>query len=214
MSEPTSRADAHLASRNDHKLWHGRGYLPHFDAAGVVQAVTFRLADALPSEIVERWRAELGYRGDLRADDPAGDALRARITRFEDAGHGECWLTKPEIGRIVEDALLHFDGQRYRLPAWCVMPNHVHAVVETYRGWPLDRVVQSWKSFTSKRANAALGRRGEFWMADYFDRFIRNERHFAAAVSYVERNPVAAGLVQIPEAWRFSSARRRPAGRA
>jgi REP element-mobilizing transposase RayT len=89
------------------------------------------------------------------------------------------------------------------------MPNHVHSLIETLDGFPLSGVVHSWKSFTAKRANAVLGRSGEFWMADYYDRYVRDARHFAVAVRYIEMNPVAAGLAPVAEAWAFSSARRR-----
>jgi putative transposase len=192
-----------------HKAWYSRGYLPHFDVPGTVQGVTFRLRDAVPHELVERWRKELGWYEDMKADDPAMVALRERIARYEDAGHGACWLARREIGRMVEDALLHFDGERYRLLAWCVMPNHVHALIKTHDGFPLGDVVQSWKSFTAHEANKVLGRRGEFWMVDYHGRYIRDEKHFTDAIRYIERNPVKAGLVKRAEDWPLSSARRR-----
>lgn len=129
-----------------------------------------------------------------------------RIEAFEDSGAGACWLKDDRIARIVEQALLHFDGARYRLLAWCVMPNHVHVVIETHQGFPLGEVVHSWKSFTANQANKVLGRTGPFWMADYYDRFVRDERHFLAVVRYVTENPVKAGLVSDASQWRWSSA--------
>ena len=107
---------------------------------------------------------------------------------------------------MVEDALLHFDGQRYGLLEWCVMPNHVHVLAQTCVGFQLDKVIHSWKSFTAKAANRVLDRKGEFWMLDYFDRFIRDETHLAATIAYIRENPVSAGLVERAEDWRFSSA--------
>jgi REP element-mobilizing transposase RayT len=89
------------------------------------------------------------------------------------------------------------------------MPNHVHVVAGVTPRWPLDGIVHSWKSYTAKRSNALLGRRGAFWFPEYHDRYIRDERHLAAARAYVERNPVVVGLVRTPEDWRYSSARRR-----
>jgi REP element-mobilizing transposase RayT len=86
------------------------------------------------------------------------------------------------------------------------MPNHVHVLIETREGYPLGAVAHSWKSFTAKEANAILGRAGNFWMPDYFDRFIRDERHYWATVAYIENNPVVAGLCRRPRDWRFSSA--------
>lgn len=142
--------------------------------------------DAVPSEVVDRWKRELGLDGNVAADDPRAADLRERLAKYEDAGHGECWLARDDIGKLVEDALLHFDSARYRLVAWCVMPNHVHVIIETMDGYPLGEVLHSWKSFTAKEANKLLGRTGEFWMPDYYDRYIRDERHLAAAVAYVE----------------------------
>src|SRR5205814_7667603 len=84
--------------------------------------------------------------------------LRRRIEEYLDAGHGQCWLRRPEIAALVEGALLHFDTQRYLLLPWCVMPNHVHALIETTAGWPLDGVLHSWKSFTSQEAGKILRR--------------------------------------------------------
>ena len=204
---PEARAK-YLGTRasRPHKLWHSRGYLPHFDQPGLLQSITFRLHDSLPGEVVERWKQELGWREEMSADDTVAVELRQRIARFEDEGHGHCWLAREDIAHLVQQALLHFDGERYRVLAWCVMPNHVHVVIETREGYPLGDVVHSWKSFTAKQANKLLERSGDFWMPDYHDRFIRDADHLAAVIAYVESNPVKAGLVRQAEEWQFSSA--------
>ena len=54
---------------------------------------------------------------------------------------------------MVASALRHFDGERYRLLAWCIMPNHVHGLVETSESWPLAAIVHSWKSYTANQLN-------------------------------------------------------------
>ncbi|HEY6981054.1 REP-associated tyrosine transposase [Reyranella sp.] len=105
----------------------------------------------------------------------------------------------------------YFDGKRYRLLAWCIMPNHVHVVVEPADGQTLGAIVHSWKSFSAKQANGILGRSGPFWHRDYFDRFIRDEGHLARTIHYVEDNPVKAGLVSMPSEWPWSSSRFRAA---
>jgi len=166
------------------------------------------LHDAVPREVMERWKAELGWLDTTQADDPKAIELRRRIDRYDDTGHGRCWLRRSEIASVVEGALLHFDGQRYRLLSWCVMPNHVHVLIDTAGGHPLSEIVHSWKSFTAKEANRLLGRTGEFWMPDYYDRFIRDARHLAAEVAYIEGNPVNAGLVKSAAEWLWSSAAR------
>lgn len=132
--------------------------------------------------------------------------LRKLIDRYEDAGHGACWLRDDRIAALVENALLYFDDQRYRLIAWCIMPNHVHGLIETGESWPLASLLHSWKSYSALGANQILGRSGDFWFREYHDRFIRDERHFRNAVTYIEQNPVKARLVRTPEEWRWSSA--------
>ena len=110
----------------------------------------------------------------------------------------------------MQETLIRWDGDRYRLLAWCVMPNHVHVLIETKA--LLAKIVQSWKSFTGRWAlqmNAELDLgvpSGALWMREYWDRFIRDETHFAYVLNYIERNPVAAGLCKEPQDWPWSSA--------
>ncbi len=190
---------AQASSLQPHKGWRSRGYLPHFDHPGLLQGITFRLWDSLPAHLAESLALEFKKSTDA--------AKRARMESYLNAGYGACYLRDPRIGRLVEDALLHFDGQRYRMIAWVVMPNHVHTLIETLEDHPLHTILHSWKSYTASEANRILGRSGRFWFPEYFDRYIRNERHFDNAVHYIHDNPVKAGLVGQPEDWPFSSAR-------
>jgi len=194
-------------TNNEPKGWYSRDYLPHCDKPGLLQSITFRLHDAVPKPIIEQWKDELRWVDGLAADDLRVVELRRRIDRYEDAGHGACWLRDARVAPLVENTLHYFDGQRYRLIAWCVMPNHVHTLVETREGWPLNRVVHSWKSFTAQKANVIVGRKGPFWFREYHDRYIRNDKHLANTIEYIENNPNAAGLVEHAAKWRFSSAR-------
>lgn len=127
-------------------------------------------------------------------------------THGVEANFGLPLFASPETAKIVEDAFLHFDDVRYRLVAWCVMPNHAHVIFEQESGWPLARVVHSWKSFTANEINRTLNRTGAVWMREYFDRFMRDNDHLSTTIGYVEANPVSAGLVERPEDWRWSSA--------
>ena len=194
----------HIQNMKDHLGWYSRDYLPHFDRPGLIQGITFRLADSMPAEVIAQWRDELAHlpEGEQKAE------FQRRIADYLDAGHGECLLRDPRIARIVEDSLLHFDGERYRLLAWVVMPNHVHALAEMHATHTLAEVVHSWKSFTAHEANKLLGRKGEFWQREYHDRYIRDGEHLEFARNYIERNPVKAGLCAKAEDWQWSSARR------
>jgi len=191
-----------MVDERKHKGWFSRGYLPHFDCPGLVQSITFRLADSLPRKAIQEWRSEFAALQSKEAE----IEIRRRIELSLDKGIGSCYLRVPEVAEITENALLHFDGTRYRLIAWCIMPNHVHVLVEMIEGFPLPDVIHSWKLFSAREANNALGRSGEFWMREYYDRYVRDVEHFEAVRRYIEDNPVKAGLVNSKELWRWSSA--------
>lgn len=187
------------------KGWYSRGYLPHFDAEETFQAITFRLADSLPKQLLDQWQTELASLPNLEAE----LERRKRIESCLDKGHGKAWLRQPKIAKLVEDALLHFDGDRYNLHAWVIMPNHVHLLILSYKDWNLSKILHTWKSYTAKQANKIINSQGKFWQEEYFDRYIRDEKHYIAAVNYIEENPVKAGLCSSKEHWPYGSAMRK-----
>lgn len=184
-----------LASR-PHRAWHSRGYLPHFDNGAVVQAITFRLADSLPSAIYGRLIAETADEADRRR----------KLDAMIDEGRGACILRNDAYAIVVRTALEHFDGERYRLIAWVIMPNHVHVLIEQLEGFPLGDIVRGWKSFSAKEINKVRGLRDAVWAPDYHDRYIRDGRHLGDAVAYIENKPINARLVKQARDWPYSSA--------
>jgi len=177
--------------------WHTRGYLPHFDAPGVTQFLTLRLVDAMPASRRSEWEV-FDHLEDERE-------RRKRIEEYLDRGLGECHLRSPAIAKLVRDALQLFDGERYALHAWVIMPNHVHVLFTQHE--PLGKIISSWKRFTATEANKLLRRTGTaFWQEDYFDVYMRDEGQFRRAKRYIENNPVNARLVRSAEEWPWSSA--------
>lgn len=179
-------------------------YLPHWSRNGATYAVRFRLADSLPKKVLEAWLFE---REDIvRTAEHMGRALSEheeervrylhseKVERYLDAGHGNCWMKEDRIAEIVANALWHFDGARYCLIAWCIMPNHVHVVIRPHMGHELSDILHSWKSFTAKKANKILGRKGYFWQAESYDHLVRDEEDYRHCVEYVLSNPGKAGL--------------------
>jgi REP element-mobilizing transposase RayT len=191
----------HVGARasGPHRGWHDREYLPHFDAGAVVQTVTFRLADSVPREYFEKAAA-------IASNDMDRFFL---LEKAVDEGRGDCSLTDTTNAAIVRDALEYFDGERCRLLAWVVMPNHVHTMIEQIPGHRLGGIVHAWKSYTANLINRQSAKIGRLWAADYFDRFIRGEKHYASAKYYIETNPVKARLAKRPEDWPYSSATKR-----
>ena len=182
--------------------WHSRGYLPHFDGGEIAQTITLHLADCLPQAVLKRWTRELSAESVTNAD----TVMRRRIEYYLDQGYGSCALKDCRVATMVQNSLLHFDGQRYWLSAWVVMPNHAHMLLTPEAEWSLSEIMKSFKSYTSHEANKLLGQHGQFWMEDYFDRYVRDEKHFTSAIAYIENNPVKARLCKKPEDWLFSSA--------
>jgi REP element-mobilizing transposase RayT len=88
------------------------------------------------------------------------------------------------------------------------MPNHVHVLMATNKEFGLGTIIRVWKAYSAAKINELLLRSGRLWAPDYFDRYMRDERHFSQTKRYIEMNPVTAGLCDTPDAWRFSSASR------
>jgi REP element-mobilizing transposase RayT len=182
--------------------WHSRGYLPHFDGRAIPQFITLRLFDSVPSGVLKRWKRELAS-----ADSKSTQILlQTRIERYLDQGFGDAYLKIQRVAEMVQNDLLYDDGERYRLSSWVVMPNHVHFLLTRFESVELADLMQSFKSLTSHKANQLLRRKGQFWMPDYFDRYMRNAEHFAKTVRYIENNPIKARLCKQPQDWPFSSA--------
>jgi REP element-mobilizing transposase RayT len=191
-----------------HLGWYSRGYLPHRDHPGLLQTITYRLADSLPAEVLRR------IEDNLRHVHPEGieTERRKQMERWLDAGYGSCVLKHPDVARVVLENWNLFSMVRYDLIAWVVMPNHVHVLVRAYEGVDLGKIIQSWKSYTGRRIarmdyhKPSVGE-GGIWMRDFWDRFIRDRAHFRDAIDYIHQNPVKAKLTSKAEEWVWSSAR-------
>ena len=170
-----------------------RGYLPHFENRDY-QSITFRLYDSVPKELIEEWQYTIAQESDRDNLSETSLKLHQLIDKFEDAGYGQCFLSDARVANIMRQALEHDDGTKYDLLCYCIMPNHVHVMVRVYEGVSLSTIMHSWRSFTAHEANIILQRTGDFWMKDYYDRYIRNADHYRAVALYIEQNPVKAGL--------------------
>ncbi len=189
-------------------LTRSRGYLPHREAEKPVYFVTFRLADSLPQDLLKQFRKErqlLESAGRARTARPPDSARLERLRgllrkaeRWLDRGLGQCYMRDPRIASIVADAIRHFEGKRYQVLAWCVMPNHVHVVFSPLGEHCLQDIVHSWKSYSAHAANHLLGRSGHFWQREYFDHLVRNEASLLKIIRYVQENPARAGLRDWP----------------
>ncbi|MEO8426363.1 MAG: transposase [Verrucomicrobiota bacterium] len=204
---------------------HTRGYLPHVKREGSRYFVTFRLVDSLPKDVLlkyqaeraerlQRFRVQLAAAKKLGTEPPKPESLDEiernyfrKLEDYLDKSAGECWLKRPQIADLLTNALRCSDGERYRLDAWIVMPNHVHTVLWPMPNHSLSKILQSWKSYIAREANKLLGRTGQtFWQPESFDHWIRNDQEHSRCCRYVVNNPVKARLCAAPDEWKWSSA--------
>jgi putative DNA methylase len=173
-----------------------RRRLPHWVPDDSIVFVTWRLAGTLPQPLAEIAKASR-----------PGVVFLLHDRELDRAKNGPHWLKDPRIAGLVAEALLHGEANSrlYELYAWAVMPNHVHVVLKPIETLP---VIMRWlKAATANRANRLLDRTGSpFWQREYFDRWVRSQKELASVISYVEQNPVAAGLTTCAEEWPWSSA--------
>jgi REP element-mobilizing transposase RayT len=189
-----------------------RGRLPHWELEAGTYFVTFRLKDSLPLSVIQKIQSEVGLlqikKSQTTKQLTSAELNRLnllqtfRLEKYLDSGTGACYLKNPELANLVCASLKHFENKRYRLFAWCVMPNHVHVVMKLFPDQQLGAIVHSWKSFSAKRANKILGSNGAFWDREYYDHLVRNPRELDRIVRYVANNPVKAGLLD----WKWMEA--------
>ena len=178
-----------------------RRNLPHCEQEGATYFVTFRLADAVPARLATKWREELETWRKFHPE-PWDAAVAAEYRRrflqpredWLDQGHGSCLLRDPRAGEIVASAVRFFDGQRYHLDTFVVMPNHVHTLIQPLPGFHLSEIVRSWKSYTARQINRVLAHSGTVWMQESFDRIVRDWDSLLWYRAYIARNPEKARL--------------------
>jgi type I restriction enzyme R subunit len=188
------------------------GNLPHWYQSGVTYFVTFRTEDSVPQELSRAWhhrRAEWLRQHGLDPELPTWKAVlrsspqlereyHSEFTRefmeYLDRGYGACVLRDQALSGLIGESLRHFDGDRYDIGDFVVMPNHVHLLVCLKGATEIETQCKSWKTFTATKINRALGRRGRFWQEESFDHLVRSPEQFEYLQRYIADNPKRAGL--------------------
>ena len=180
---------------DDNDFWHSSKGLPHYDRGGIYQCITYRLADSLPQSLLQDCST--------MADQ---SKRRQLIEKYLD--NGKCVLRDSQVASVVLNAWKFFHGERYEIVAYVIMPNHCHILIAVFDDSELAKIVHSWKNFTSKEINKLYPQQDRHvWQYDYWDRFIRDEKHFSQCVDYSRGHPMKEGLCQRTIDWDFSSAR-------
>ncbi len=190
-----------------------RRKLPHWSQAGAVCFITWRTWDSMPAAVIRAWMAErdgwLRQRG-VDSAVPSWETLMhdwpiQRLREFRrfvsnrwsdhlDELHGACVLRRRGHAAIVAESLRHFEGDRYCLSDFVVMPNHVHLLAAFPTEEAMLTQCESWKHYTARQINDAMGRRGRFWEQDAFDHLVRSPDEFVRLRRYIAENPRCARL--------------------
>ena len=176
-----------------------RRNLPHWLPEGRTIFLTWRLFGSLPVGLQKRTTNA--------SNRTAGERFRAVDKALDRALDGPFWLKDPLIASCVVNALRkgESDLNYYKLLAYVVMPNHVHALLTPKV--EVSKLMNGLKGTTALAANKILNRTGKpFWQDESFDHWLRRDESFPRFISYIERNPVTAKLVARPEDWLWSSA--------
>ena len=86
-----------------------------------------------------------------------------------------------------------------------VMPDHVHLLITLPGALSVQKAMQLIKGRFSFRAGRSLGFGGEVWQRGFSDVRILNEADYRLRKTYIEHNPVNAGLVSNPKLFPFGS---------
>jgi type I restriction enzyme R subunit len=187
--------------------------LPHWSQAGAITFITFRTHDSLPGAVIKRWISERNTWLQQHGIDVLQSDWRVQLSKLDsclvrefrdafwnrwhdslDDCHGKCELRNEQLGKIVADSLHHFDGVRYQLLNYVVMPNHVHLLCSFADAKDMLAQCDSWKHFTATQLNRRLGRSGRFWQQEAFDHLVRSEEQFQFLRGYIASNPIQARL--------------------
>ncbi|MDX1414244.1 MAG: transposase [Candidatus Promineifilaceae bacterium] len=206
---------------SDYKFYYER-HLPHIQPPAATLFLTYRLAGSIPASMLieltaeadristvvdqigdQKERTERIYLEQRRIFGKWDDVLDKAETR-------PLWLQDDRLAKIIAKSLHYLDEKRIVLDTYCIMANHVHAIftplfdktTEAY--FPMFRIMQSHKRFTSRHCNLIPGRKGQFWQHESYDHYVRDEAELERIRRYVLNNPVSAGLVDEWDQWRWS----------
>ena len=199
-----------------------RRHLPHIHPDGYPLFITFRLANTLPDEILAELKIKREHEIRLATGKPGTELQEIEQRYFSEYDQwldkcttGPRWLENENIAKIVNDKILEMQSKRYKLVASCVMPNHVHLLIENLAReiagrhgknstYPVAETLRLLKGSTARHCNQDLDRSGQFWHRESYDRYVRNEMERNRIIQYILNNPVKAGLVKEWKDWKYT----------
>ena len=168
----------------DYKEYYRRNS-PHYQPEDSIFAITFRLANSLPKSVIEDLIIEKQIYDDECRNKQLSDNAKTQSgfyrKYFEDFDNflitnqeTPRYLAEAGVADIVKESLHHWDDLRYKLIAYCIMPNHVHLMILPLKDndesfYSLTQIMHSIKSFTANKCNKLINNKGKFWANESYD---------------------------------------------
>ncbi len=194
--------------------------LPHIQIRGQTFFVTYLLYNAIPNRLIMKLSIDsehIELKLKQTSKNIKEDLYKERekyFKRFDNTLHsikkGMHWLKQDKLAKVVADSLQFWDNKRIDLISYCIMSNHVHAVFDVFEcnenNEPLylQDIMESIKKYSAKKCNEILGRKGQFWQHESYDRLVRNREELYRTICYVLDNPIKAGLCENRADWKWS----------
>ena len=159
--------------------------LPHVDLIGYYQFLTFRTHDSIDDFLTR-----------LSSENISTSLKQYRADEYLDNSSNGAYLNG-DVLSYLKEFLLKQDGILYELVSFSIMPNHLHILFK--QKIEIAKTVQKIKGASSLGINKILQRKGIFWEKGYFDKAIRNEKHFNIVYNYIENNAIKADLSDAKE---------------
>lgn len=203
-----------------------RRNLPHIHPDQGIFFITFRLYRTIPKSVLQRLQKDRKRK--LKEITSTSESVyllnKYKIEKRFSIEYGnwldksnteKTWLYTPEIADILCKKIHEMDHRFYFLIAYCIMPNHVHLLIQLRDGgqinhkgktktYPLADVLRLLKGSSARKCNLLLNRKDPFWHHESYDHVVRNEYEFYRIIEYILNNPVKAGLVKNSKEWDYS----------
>ncbi len=173
-----------------------RGKLPHWSQDSTLQFLTLRLADSIPSYLIQEIKnLQTSFHHfhpkpwTKQEENEFRKILPNNMMKYMDKGYGECLLKYPKVRQIVEDSIMHNDGKIYDVISYVIMPNHIHLLLLFHHNISISETITKFKHFTTFKINQLLNRHAPLWQREYHDRMLRNETHLDYCLAYIAQNP-------------------------
>lgn len=198
--------------------------LPHFHHIGSTFSIVIQLWDAVPMAELVKLKVEreshitaIKARNEPTADEQIEAVHLHFFSMMERLLHAKqeqsYLLSNTGAAEILANKIQQYDGLYYECCGYSILGNHAHLLLDFSIQLPadydwvtdlpdyvnLDKVMKLIKGGSASGINKLLQRKGAVYRSGYYNRYIRDQKHFTQAFWYIVRNAEMAGLC---DSWR------------